>query len=115
MMAATQADVVIEIEERPIVKAEVNNNALIKGGRQYFHIYLLLLMSVFCLLPTLQLQAEKVRFSVFTDRLLITSLKILSFLVIFYCVGGGGCRLVEQVLCLYRSAGKVWALLEKGL
>ncbi len=38
MIAAAQGDVVIDIEGRPIVTTEVNNNALIKGGRQYFHI-----------------------------------------------------------------------------
>lgn len=77
MIAAAQGDVVIDIEGRPIMTTEVNNNALIKGGRQYFHISFFLLISILCLLPTLQLQAEKVRFSLFTDST-DRSLKILS-------------------------------------
>lgn len=61
MIAAAQGDVVIDIEERPIVKAEVNNNALTKDGRPYFYLYLLLLINILYLLFTLQLQAEMVR------------------------------------------------------
>lgn len=36
MIAGAQGDVVIDIERRPIVSTEVNNNALTKVGRQYF-------------------------------------------------------------------------------
>lgn len=80
VITAAQADVVIDIEESPIVKTEVSNNAL-KVGHNIFYLYIFLLISILCLLPTLQLQAEKVRFSLFTDCLLMTSLKILNSLL----------------------------------
>lgn len=80
VITAAQADVVIDIEESPIVKAEVSNNAL-KVGHNIFYLYIFLLISILCLLPTLQLQAEKVRFSLFTDCLLMASLKILNSLL----------------------------------
>lgn len=46
MIAAAQRDVVIDIEERPIMKTEVNKNVHTKGGRRYFLIYFFLLISI---------------------------------------------------------------------
>lgn len=84
-MAATQGDVVIDIEERPIVKTEVNNSKKKKkSGRQNFHIYFFLLINL-SLFPNLQLQAEKVRLYVFKDFLLLPSLKRLNSSLYLLC------------------------------
>ena len=79
-MAAAQGDVVIDIEERPIVKTEVSNDAVTKCRWQYFsRLFFLIAVFFVCFFsPTLQLQAEKVRFSPFMDYPMTASLKILS-------------------------------------
>lgn len=83
MIAAAQGDVVINIEETPITNTEVSNKALTKYGKLYFSLLLINLCSLF--LPIVQLKEEKVRFSLFTDHLMIGTLKILLLLFYYYC------------------------------
>lgn len=66
MIAATQGDVAIAIEETPIMKTEVSNNVHTKGGTIF--LILIFIIDKFCLLPNLQPQAEKVRFFLFSQR-----------------------------------------------